>query len=709
MHKKKHWIVFVGLLVVTAAAGDSVRRRPVSRPYTPRDKAYFLDGPTVQFVRPGLVIKVEGATIASDRTISATFSISDPQGLPLDRTGVSTPGAVALSFIAATIPQSQEQYTSYTTRVATGAVVATTNQAGADANGTYAPIADGRYTYTFNTKAPAGYDATATHTIGVYGSRNLTLFDLGTNYASTTFSFVPNGAAVVTTRDVIRDASCNRCHDQLSFHGGSRRGIALCVMCHTPQTIDPDTGNTLDMKVMAHKIHMGAQLPSVVAGKPYQFIGFNNSVSDFSKVVDPADIRRCTVCHDSSTKAAQTTAWLTNPTRVACGSCHDDVNFGTGAGHPGGAYTDDTKCAVCHVPQGSSDFDASITGAHVVPTESSLLSGLIAKITKVDNGTAGSTPTVTFTVTDKNGSGVPTSALAALSLTMAGPTTDYGYTSFGSDTAATPGYVTESATRAACGPDGTCSYTFTHAVPAGATGTYAVGLETRRSETILTGTPRQQTVQYAAANPVAYFSVDGSTVAPRRTVVALANCNQCHVNLSLHGTLRNNTEYCVMCHNPSNTDATRRVAATNAADKALPPQGINLNLLVHRIHTGETAAENGPKAPYVVVGFGGSHNDFSDVLYPPFSPAGSAGDTRYCAMCHVNNSHTNLPTGLNPVVDPQGWIPSNLAIGSACSGCHVSKPASSHMLVNTSTLGESCAVCHKSGAETAVDKVHAQY
>ena len=75
------------------------------------------------------------------------------------------------------------------------------------------------------------------------------------------------------TRDVIRTATCNKCHDSLAFHGGSRDGMDLCIMCHTPQTIDPDTGNTVDMKVMTHKIHMGSELPSVKAGKPYQIIG----------------------------------------------------------------------------------------------------------------------------------------------------------------------------------------------------------------------------------------------------------------------------------------------------------------------------------------------------------------------------------------------------------------------------------------------------
>ena len=709
MTKTRNWIIAAAFLAAVAAAGDTIGRPPINRISERRLMATYLDPATVQFVRPGLTIKVQSASIAGDGTITATYTLSDPSGLPLDAAGVTTPGTISLSFLAANIPQGQEQYVSYITRSATGSVVPTTNQPAADSGGTTTQVAPGEYSYTFKTKA-AGFDPTVTNTIGIYGSRNLAVFNLGTNYASTTFNFVPNGSPVNTTRDVIRDASCNRCHDQLSAHGGSRRGMAVCVMCHTPQNVDPDTGNSLDLKVMAHKIHMGSSLPSVIAGTPYQIIGFQGSVNDFSAVVDPAMAQRCTVCHSQTSGAAQATAYLTEPTRTTCGSCHDDVNFATGANHAAGPQPDDSRCSTCHIPQGASDFDASIVGAHMVPVDSSLLSGLKATIDNISNGTAGSQPTVTFTLTDNAGNGVPLSALGSLSLTMAGPTTDYGYTIFGSDVASTPGYVTESATKATCSAGGACTYTFKHAVPADATGTYAIGLEARRTETVLAGRPNQQTIQYGAANPVSYFSVDGSTAAPRRLAVELTNCNQCHYKLSLHGTLRNNTLYCVMCHNPSNTDATTRASATNPADKTLPPQGINFNMLVHRIHYGPNATAAGAKNPYIVVGFGGSHNDFSTTLFPPLNPNGSPGDTQNCSLCHVNGSELNLPLGLNPVVDPQGWINPNQAISGACSGCHTSKPEASHMLLNTSTeLGESCTVCHSSGSAYAVDKVHAQY
>jgi OmcA/MtrC family decaheme c-type cytochrome len=215
---------------------------------------------------------------------------------------------------------------------------------------------------------------------------------------------------------------------------------------------------------------------------------------------------------------------------------------------------------------------------------------------------------------------------------------------------------------ATCGTNGSCTYTFTHLVPTGSTGTYAIGVEARRSETVpelVNGTTVQTAIQYGAPNVVSYFSVDGSTLAPRRAVVAEANCNSCHVNLQSHGSLRNNVTYCVMCHNPSNTDSSVRSSATNATDKSLPAQGINFNLMVHRIHFGPNAAADGAKNPYVVVGFGGSHNDFSNTLFPPMSPTGSTGATQNCSMCHTSSSEQNLPLGLNAVTDPQGWINPN--------------------------------------------------
>ena len=53
------------------------------------------------------------------------------------------------------------------------------------------------------------------------------------------------------------------------------------------------------------------------------------------------------------------------------------------------------------------------------------------------------------------------------------------------------------------------------------------------------------------------------------------------------------------------------------------------------------AAADSPKNPYIVVGFGGSINDFSGVLFPVMSPSGEATYMQNCAMCHVNSTEQN--------------------------------------------------------------------
>jgi len=703
------------VLIILAIAITMTGARKTA--YGPHDKAAYTSPVIIDFLRPGLVVTINSATMASDGTITAVYTLADPSGLQLDAAGVYTPGPITVSYLAAYIPNNAEQYVNYNTRVSTGAA-GTFNDPTTDSGGTVTQLNTGQYQYVFHTKAPAGFDATATNTVAIYATRTMTAFNIPNNYASATLNFVPNGSKVTKIRDVVATASCDSCHDQLSFHGGARRGVALCVMCHTPQMVDATTGNSVDFKVYIHKLHLGASLPSVVAGTPY-LIGTTN----LSNIVFPATSSasdagatsgfRCTVCHDA-TKATQANNYLTKPGAVACGSCHDDVNFATGKNHPGGPQPDDTMCADCHIPQGELPFDASIMGAHLVPEDAvkgspyPLLGGVQINLTSVTNGAAGKAPTINFTLLDSSSKPLPLAQMSSLTFMMAGPSTDYGYTSFGS-TVTTPGYVTESAqATTTCSAAGACSYTFTHAVPAKATGSYAISFYgSRVAEVLLSGTTSQQTVTESPFNNVIYFSVDGTPVVKRRTVVAAANCNACHVSLELHGGSRRNPEMCIMCHNPSLTDSSTRPTAVVAAQAALPAQGVNFNLLIHRIHTGVNLPALG--ASYTVVGYQGSINDFTKILYPPMGPTGTPTDTENCSVCHVSSSEQTLPLGLNPTTSPQGLINPAPAITAACTGCHADAPSAAHFLANTDSLGESCTVCHSTTGQFSVASVHAQY
>ena len=680
--------IFLGMVAVCLPLkGDKSRR------FTPHEKAFYASPQLTAFARPGLAITINSAAIASDGTITANFQLSDPNGAPLDKDGVLTPGVVTLSFLADVLPNGQSQYTPYTADVQTSSITGNSVVIGSsDEGGTLQNGADGQYTYTFGTKAPDGFDPSATHTIGIYAARDLTEFDLGTNYTDTTFNFVPNGSPVANVRDVVKTGSCNSCHNPLSFHLGTRKSVELCVLCHSSKAEDPDTGLSLDFKVMVHKIHQGASLPSVQAGGTYTFIAADGTVYDYSDVVFPADTRNCVACHDPSSGAKQANNFLTAPSRAACGSCHDNVIFATGENHVNLPQFDDNQCAACHIPKGELEFDASIEGAHTIPQKSKSLPGVVVSLLGVDNGAASQKPTVTFTLKDNSGNPILLADMNRLSLILAGPTSDYGSANFGT---ATPGYVAEDATKASCGSDGTCMYTFKTGIPTDASGTFSVGIEARRVATLLPGTTKQRTVEYGAQNKVLNFAVGASPATARRVVVSIDKCNQCHSSLSVHGENRNQIEMCVLCHNPNQTDKAQRPASQ------MPPQSVNFGLMIHKIHTGTDLRSENPDYQYTIFGFGGSANDFTRVLYP--------GDRRDCSQCHVNGSEQlPLMDGLQQVTDPRGLINPIGPTSSACTSCHTAVHAASHSLVNTTTLGESCVVCHGKGAAFSIDKVHAR-
>lgn len=669
--------------------------QPATHTFTADEVAYYLSADETVFIRPGLNVTIQNVTIPADRKPVVTFLLTDAQGQPLDRLGVLTPATVSTSFILAYLPPTTKgevtDYVAYTTRTQTSPITGVKAiQAGTDSGGTYTPsgLNDGVYTYKFATVLPSGYNTAATHTLGIYATRNLTEFGLTLYVSDVTKDFVPNGAAVTQVHQVVPTANCNQCHDPLAAHGSTgRRAVEICILCHNPQTIDPDTGNTVDMKVMIHKIHMGSSLPSVIAGTPYIIIGNAQAVQDFSTVSLPQDIRNCQTCHSG---ASQVNAWNLQPSMEACGSCHDDINWATGANHPGGVATDNSKCASCHLPQGTFEFDASVIGAHTVPYKSKQLLNPKVNIISVTNTAPGQHPILKFTFTDKNNNLLAPSLFTGtgrLSLNFGGPTTDYTTTK--SETVSSmPAYV-----------NGVATYTATYTIPANAIGTWVLETEARlQTNLIINGDPKNLSASQrdAALNTLTYFAVTDKTPVARRTVVSIDQCNKCHDQLgkasaalqtggytfaSFHGGGRNQI-VCGICHNPS------FVASTTP---------ISFQILVHRIHTGDNLS-----GPYVVGG-----TDFSDVRYP--------GDRRDCTACHAGTSYqVPLPATNIAVTTPNWYWTPTLPTAAACLACHDAASSAAHAFINTTVLPngsltvESCEVCHKEAADFAVTKVHAR-
>ena len=205
------------------------------------------------------------------------------------------------------------------------------------------------------------------------------------NPVNTVYDFIPaTGKAVVPTdavaqRLIVDKLSCNECHGRLggipgteseSFHSGSRFDPKYCVVCHTDQrkygrsnvastnfafppgssTYIADGVTVGDFPVLIHRVHKG----EVLIKQNYNYAGVL-----LNETLYPQDLRNCTKCHDNTAPkvAPQATNFQTVPSRLACGACHDGIDFATGdgktnhgklIGHIGGVQNDDSKCALCH-------------------------------------------------------------------------------------------------------------------------------------------------------------------------------------------------------------------------------------------------------------------------------------------------------------------------------------------------------------------------
>ena len=654
-------------------------------------------------------------------------------------------------------------------------------------SGTFVDHGDGTYQYTFKknitTDPNVIYNAALTHRVG-FEIRGLAQANNGP------YTFQPSSGDMsgIFSREIVETSTCDNCHTSLTAHGGARVEVQYCVMCHNPGTTDPYSGNTLDFKVMVHKIHSGNTLPSIqtatgpdttpTLGLGYWIVGYMESLSNFNTVLYPQDTRNCITCHVQNVPTLpQAANYMTVPTMQACGACHDNVNFATGANHGPNIVANNTECTTCHGT--TSDIDngqLQVVAAHVIPevvaatrfqfiinsVSFQTASGQIYPVVnfKIVDPTNGNAPYNILTAAPfagiDPGTGDPvcaTGGAARLAIDVAWETSDY--TNWGSGTTpsawgqpislnplAVAGCAAAVPLSAITGPDATGAFTLTsptalptapvaNCPPAGATACAAianVGVVLEGHPGVVTTGPGATAIPVTSA--VGYGNVAGQTPVARRVVVAIAKCDVCHSVLALHGDNRNNNpQVCVACHNPASTDVGMRqtLSPTIPGIDGLWEQTIDFKHMIHAIHDGSVRGAAG--MPFVIYGFGGSVNNFTDVVYP--------GQLNRCDACHVSASYypvndaavqaTTFLTGLSTESPNPTTVGNPIATSanmSVCSACHVDAVALAHMLQNGGSTtvtkdaegrtipssnpadAETCSVCHGPGGVADVKIVH---
>ena len=726
------------------------------------DGADGVDGEDLMAEPTELTFEITDVSI--DATSVVTFMVYNEDDEPFNGLDTDSLSANGMRFaIAKLVPgedgdsdswQSYLNTTEDTTDSEAGPdgvpVLTEATQATYETSGTLAYLGSGEYTYTFAADFTAvtdpievDYEPDLLHRVAI--QIEYPVGDEGEELIyNVIYDFVPTGGDAPATRYMVSTDSCNECHTDLAIHGGGRIDTDYCVTCHNPGSTDANSGESVDLSQMVHKIHMGHALPSVEDGGSYTIWGYRDGEHDYSHVGYPQDQTNCMKCHnqdDAETPDAGN--WMARPTMEACGSCHDTVDFATGDGHDGGAMADNSLCAVCHTDDNIVEYHLT---SNATPNNPELPDGVYEILYEILSAEvdADNVLTVTYSLTadgtELDMTSLPDDLSRSPTFILAYAMAQDGYdaptewNNLGLE-AGQPETVSL-ATLVADGVEGgTYSYSggvntmvLEDAFPEGAT-MRTVGLQGYFSQTV-------DDTSYSLHTISVYMTVDGDD--ERRVVVDAEGCASCHEWFEGHGGNRvYETQVCAMCHNPSLSSSGREL------DLDYPEASNNLKDMIHGIHG---ASVRDYPLDFVRNRSGGSHYTFvgsEDMLeeYPDATYVAYPSDPAYCEKCHLED--TWLPEEV-----PSGSLPSTHFVGAdaedtdavttwretvpndddwiigptsaACASCHNSDAAMAHMDLNGGTVManrselvedgtvEACAVCHDDGSTASTREMHGQ-
>ncbi len=648
------------------------------------------DKPVPGLTGAGLKLDVTEVKVSTDGVAAVEFTLTDDQGNPLDLDGRLTLGAVSPSFVLSWLGENEAgestQYTAYTLRDKDGESQSTT-----DAGGTYETVEFGRYRYTLGTKIDIT-DARKgkTHTVGVYATR--TVGDV--RYVSVDVeSWVPDGSDVTTVLDVVNDQACNTCHTRLEFHGGSRRGVGLCNLCHTEEnSLNPGSGNTIDFQVMIHKIHMGKNLPSVLGGDPYFFVGYMDSRIDYSEVSYPWNMKDCAKCHQGT----QGGRFITRPAQKPCSSCHDRTWFGPKGEAPmgwhehSGGPRDDSECIVCH----GEDSLEPISKSHLTSLSDPNYPRVTAEILNVTETAPGATPNVEFKVAiDGTPVDLFTDPFDRIRMKIWGPNAD-AKGGWEETIPFTPCATVPVPPCLEAKGDGFIYHAVTP-IPVDAVGSFNVGLDGRYNFTTrgpIEGDPAVYG-NVPFVNPVMPVAVTDAVPMARREIVSRDTCNGCHGDLGFHGGGYRDPAYCINCHNTSATEEGEG-GLTPGSSQVLA--ALNFKDFIHRKH--KEAAYPAPLNDCAQCHLEGTY-------YLPLTGEDLLSSTYVVQTCPDGGAACDGMGGAPGVSTDVGYsVPPESA---ACTSCHNDRATLAHAETNSGMVGEACGTCHGAGKQQDVVVVHA--
>ncbi|MFA7281806.1 MAG: OmcA/MtrC family decaheme c-type cytochrome, partial [Sterolibacterium sp.] len=491
-----------------------------------------------------------------------------------------------------------------------------------------------------------------------------------------------------------------------------------------------------------HSLHRGDEL--VKTGYNYGGVLFNDIV--YPIYIGGGGQRLCSKCHTQTTAAPQGDNWNAVPSRLACGACHDGINFATGAGttnagattgHQGGAKADDKLCTTCHTADAIKTYHLAENATTHNPTVATGLKNFTYEIASASVNATTNAVSVKFRI-KADGTAVTLKAAAAAmanpldgftggpsfllayTLPQDGVTTPVDYNNLGR-TNAQPISVslanlldsnrtTTTGTLSARDADG--YYT---ANIVGSSVVFPAGAKMRT--VALQGYFTQVTPAAARHTISVVKGVTGDAV--RRVVVDPAKCGNCHEWFEGHGGNRvYETQVCVTCHVPGINTTGRGIsdaaltaysfsAADNAKlalwgfDKTLPNAALNFPVttnnfkdMIHGIHAGADRTtpfqDARDRTPSAITLLDMSKAHFPNILsnceaacHKPGTYSSAPANTLASTYEYNNGTTPMTPAAYKlSFVQPNATDKVTTPYAAACVSCHDSAIAQAHIGLN---------------------------
>ncbi len=271
-------------------------------------------------------------------------------------------------------------------------------------------------TLTYSLK-PVSDEPAGSYTLGVRAILSSDRIQTTVEYAKIQIGTPPPAETTVVSRD-----KCAACHlgpisgkiymAHIDVSSRSPAGdwardympVTSCKLCHNNEgpaaysSVNGGITNRVSDHIVnrVHGVHNGANLK--LDANTNQVDGLFEAYLDLEF---PAEIKNCTACHADD-------RWKTQPSRLACGSCHDNVWFGADPAPAGTVahpfpQSSDAGCTGCHHPDPPSPF-SSIAEVHQIPKPPMNLVDLtLSPPANTNYYVAGETPVVSIVFKDDAG------------------------------------------------------------------------------------------------------------------------------------------------------------------------------------------------------------------------------------------------------------------------------------------------------------------